>query len=477
MHRVLIRRPVFNVCAGLLLSLWGGAAAPAAAQDESGVMTAKDVLAMIEANGDYTLTMATADIAIAKARLDEAASGLMPRLSLSATSQLYRPSPTHTYPKDNAEAFGNLEVVQPLYDFGKTGAEVNAAGVDVSAAEDAELSVRNAMLLEGLALYYNLHASELQLRALNESNTSAYLTWNRAKENLALGRASPLDVAQALNEAERTRLDYYRERTRNAAYRLRLQELMGADLPEELITPPKPPRERPVEVDRDAFAEQVVQRNPELQVLDKQVEALALRRDGLGALPSLDAFGSVGSTSREIRGRNDYAVGARLSWPIFDGGVTGARKMRMAAEASRLVAKREAKKSELRMQAYQYLMERGDAYQQVIAALAAFDYTDKNLLMRQQLYGQERVADLGTAMVEHTGSEAGLVRATGAYYLVMARIATALGEHPGRALDAGFLTETIGIEAAPGGEFVPKAGTGFGQEDQNEVIKKPLGKP
>jgi outer membrane protein TolC len=476
MRRVSINRALSSGCAGIVFVVGVWLSGSAIAQDESGVMSVKDVLAAIEANGDFALTMAAADIAIAQARLDEATSGLMPRLSLSATSQLYRPSPTHTYPDDNAEAFGNLEVVQPLFDFGKTGAEMDAAGIEVAAAKDAESTVRNTMLLEGLALYFNLHASELQLRVLEESNTSAYLTWNRAKENLSLGRASPLDVAQALNVAERTRLDFYRERTRNAAYRLRLQELMGTALPEELITPPEPPVDRPVEVDRDGFAEQVISRNLELQILDKQVEALAMRRDGLGALPSLDAFGAVGATSREIRGRNDYAVGARLSWPIFDGGVTDARKMRMAAQTSRLLAQREAKKSELRMQAYQYLMERGDAYQQVIAALAAFDYSDKNLLMRQQLYDQERVADLGSAMVEHTASEAELVRATGAYYLVMARIAAVLGEHPGRGLEPDFLTQTIGLQVAPEGEFIPKAGTGFGQDDQDEVIKKPAEK-
>jgi outer membrane protein TolC len=458
------------------ISVVASSVAPALAQDLSSTLSAKDVLALISAHGDPSLAVADADTKIANARLDEATSGLMPRLSMSATSQLYRPSATHTYPDDNAEAYGSLDVVQPLYDFGKTGAEVNAAGAEVRAAEYAQTSTRNAMLLEGLALYFNLHASELQLRALNEASTSAYLEWNRAKDNLSYGRASPLDVAKALKFAEQSRLDYYRERTRNAEYRQRLQELMGADLPEELISPPKPPAKRPAQVDRDAFSKLVISRNLELQAMDKQIEAMAFRRGGVKAVPSLDAFGSLGSTSRELRGRNDYAVGARLSWPIFDGGVTNARKMRLAAEESRLVAKREAKKNDLRKKAYQFLMDLDDAYQQVIAALAASDYTDKNLLMRQQLYEQERVADLGTAMIERTGSEADLVRATGAYYMVMARIATALGEEPDRGLDDAFLTGELGLKAESQGGFTPKGGTGFGQEDQNEVIKKPLGK-
>jgi len=455
---------------GYAAVLFGLGSVSAAAQDET-VITAAHVLERIQTNGDYAIATAAANIDIARARLAEADAGLMPTLSLSATAELYRPSADKKYPEDNAETFGKLEVVQPIYDFGKRASARDAAGRETEAAEQALVSARNTVLLEGLALYYDLHASELEVRGLNESHTSAYIKWDRAKENLTLGRASPVDVAKALMLAEQRRLIYYREQSRNAGYRLRLEELMGETLPEELISPPKPPKAKPAEINREKFIAAVLERNPDVVALVKQSEAAGLRRGGVGATPSLDAFANTGYTTRDLRGRNDYAVGARLSWPIFDGGATAAKKTRLAAEQSRMNAKLEAKKSDLRRRALIAVMDLSDAYQRVISALAKHDYTSKNLLRRQQLYAQERVADLGSAMIGHTQAEAELVRATGAYRMVQARMAVLLGERPGRGIEPDFLAAQGFVEKS-GGSFVPKSGTGFGQDDQDEFKRQ-----
>lgn len=447
------------------VALVGLGGAPDLGADEA-VLTAADVLGAVEANGDYAITIAAADIDIAQARLQEAGAGLMPKLSLSASSQFYRPSAHQQYPNDNADAYGKLEVVQPIYDFGQTTSTRDAASKDAEAAEQLMNSARNTVLLEGLALYYDLHASELEVRALNESHTSAYLQWDRAKENFALGRASPVEVAEALKFAEKSRLTYFRERSQNAAFRLRLEELMGASLPEELIVPPKPPAAKHGAVDRKKFVAAVWDSNPELAALSKQAEASGLRRSAVAQSPSLEAYANTGYTTRDLRGRDDYAVGARVSWPIFDGGLTAAKKTRLAAEQSRLNAKFEAKKSDLRRRALTLLLSLDDTYQRVISARAQHDYTSKYLVQRQQLYAQERVADLGTAMVEHTSAEAELVRSTGAYLLVQAQLAVLLGEQPGRGIEPDFFAAQNLLDA-DSGDFVPKAGTGFGQEDEN----------
>jgi len=465
------------------MKIWGfavvaliGAGAVSAEAQEEVVITAPHVLERIDANGDYAIRSAAADIDIARARLAEADAGLMPKLSLSATGQFYRPSADKKYPSDNADAFAKLEVVQPIYDFGKRASAQDAAAKLAEAAEQSLTVARNTVLLEGLALFYDLHASELEVRGLNESHTSAYLKWDRAKEGLALGRASPVDVAKALTLAEQSRLVYYRERTRNAGYRLRLEELMGATLPEELISPPKAPKAKHADINREKFLAAVIARNPDLAVLAKQGEALGINRDGLGATPSLDAFANTGYTTRDLRGRNDYAVGARLSWPIFDGGATAAKKTRLAAEQSRLNAKIEAKKSDLRRRALGAVMSLDDAYQRILAALAQHDYTSKNLLRSQQLYAQERLAEIGSAMIGHTKAEAELVRATGAYRMVQARIAVLLGETPGRGIEPDFFAAQ-GLAEQSGGSFVPKSGTGFGQDDAEEFKRQDIVPP
>lgn len=290
------------------------------------VLSPDELLKAIAENGSASIDAAAADMGIARARVDEAGAGLMPKLTLSATGQLYRSAANGKYPDDNAEAYGILEVVQPLYDFGQSNSVRDAAGKVFEASEQKAALARHLVLLEGLALYYDLHASELERRSLYEAHTSAYLKWDRAKENLALGRASQIEVAEALAFVEQTRLRFYRERSRNAGYRLRLEELSGLKFAEELISPPKPPKTKPVEIDRKAFIDAVLANNEDVQALTQQAEAAGLRRDAIGAWPSLDAFANTGYSTRDLRGRNDYAVGARLSWPLFDGGATAAKK-------------------------------------------------------------------------------------------------------------------------------------------------------
>lgn len=450
--------------AAILLSAWTHTAT---AQEAAGEQTAQQILELIESNGAYAFAAAAADIDIARARRDKARSALYPRLSLNATGQGYQSS--QKWRDDNGDIYGALEVVQPLYDFGRTSAAIDAAASDVEAAEMALVYARNTVLLEGLALFYELHASELQLRASNEDHASAYVRWDRVKEQLGLGRASPLDVAEALALVERTRLTYYLERSRNNTYRIRLEELIAQSLPEELISPPPPPGSAPRIVDREDFALMVIKRNPQTASLMKQVEAARTRRGGVSNRPSLEAFGTVGQTSRSTRSRNDYALGARLSWPLFNGGIQDAEKNRLAAEESRLNAQLEIKRRRLRLQAFSVLMDRDDAYQRVISAKAAMDYAQKNLRRRQQLYAQERVADLGRAMIEYTGAEAELIRATGAFNIEMARIAVLLGLNPGQGLDDGFIGSVLGAVTAPDENYVPKGGSGFGQDDQNKV--------
>ncbi|HJN24902.1 MAG TPA: TolC family protein, partial [Rhodospirillales bacterium] len=335
-----------------------------AAQEQTSELSTLELLALIDANGKYAFAAAAADIDIARARLEEANSALYPSLSLDATGQRYQSA--QKYREDNAEVYGTLEVVQPIYDFGQSGAEIAAADSEVAAAQQALVTARNTVLLEGLALFFELHASELQLRAYNEIHASAYVRWDRIKEQMGLGRASPVDVAKALALVEKTRLNYYRERSRNFTYRIRLEELIGDTLPVELISPPRPPEKSPPEVDREEFSRIVAARNPEMLALMKQTGATKARRGAISSLPSVEAFGNVGHSSRDMRGRNEYAVGARLSWPLFDGGIKGAQRNRLAAQESRLNARVEIKRRQLRLKAYQTLMERDDSFQRVI---------------------------------------------------------------------------------------------------------------
>ena len=458
------------VVSALFIGLWATRDVAAQETAEEQQPTITEIL-QIEKNGNFSIDAAIADIDIANARRDAARAALYPRLTLSATGSVFRSS-SFAYRNERGEIYGDLEVVQPIYDFGKTSSAIEAAGKDTAAAADLLILARNSVLIEGMALFFDLHASELEMRSLYEAHSSSYVRWERSKEQLTLGQNSGVDVAKALTLVEQTRLVYYRERNRNIALRLRLEELTGHFIEEELFLPPAPPMASPPDLDRHKFVQLVIQKNPELMSLVKQAEAKGILRDGVGSRPNVEAFGNVGKTSRDLRRRNDYAIGARVSWPIFDGGIKQSHRSQLAAEESRINAAIGRKRSQLRIQAHEALLEIENSYQQVIAARAKLDYARRNLLRRQQLYQQDRVADLGRAMIENTAAEAGLVRATGIYLLDLARISVLLGQHPGEALKADFLTSLNELTGGPIEQYTPKSGSGFGQEDQDKTNRK-----
>lgn len=431
------------------------------------------VMDAIAKNGTHAFAEAEADIAIARARLDGARSGLMPRLGLSATGKYYETTVKANRADDDREIFGTLELVQPIYDFGQTYGQIRSKRAQLAAAEARALEARHTVMMEGLALYYDLHASELRLRALFEDHASAYVTWERAKERYDIGQLSQIDVARDLADVERTRLAYYEERARNGDYRVRLADLSGLVFGEELVSPPKPPADKPADVDLDAVTASAVEKNPGVIVLAREMEAVRAEREGTWPLPKLEAFGDINHYSRDLRGRDEWAAGARVSWPIFDGGLKVADRARLAGEEGKLSARLENAKRALRISLRKLVIGRENAYQRVIAARAKLEYSTRMLLQRQRQYEQERVTRLGSAMIDNTTAEADLVQATGIYTIANARLAMALGGSPEMALKADFLNTLTGGKATLQLEqFVPKVGSGFGQDDADKVNRK-----
>ena len=72
-------------------------------------------------------------------------------------------------------------------------------------------------------------------------------------------------------------------------------------------------------------------------------------------------------------------------------------------------------------------------------------------------------------MVKNSQAEAALISATGAYKLELAGIAVLLGDKPSKGLEDNYLASLLGPQKATSDDFVPKSGSGFGQDDQNKI--------
>ncbi len=468
------RRPAIRAFLGagaLAIMLTGAlAVAPsvAPAQETQPPLSPAKLLELIKANGKYAFAAAAADIDAAQARLDGALSNLYPRLTGSVSAKRYE-SKKAPETRDS-DVLSKLELVQPIYDFGQTYSRVKAARSNLSAAKERLRAARNIVLLEGLAVFFNLHTSELSMHSLNQAHAQAYVRWNSSKERLSLGRTDAINVSERLALVEKSRLAYYRQRSLNGTLRLRLEDLTGIDFTGELIDSPKPPSKRPKTVDTEKLVALAEKRNPEMAALAKRAEALAFERDGTATMPKIEAFGNLAGSSRESRGRDNWAFGARLTVPFYDGGTKRAERARISAEHSRITAEYEVRRRDLRRQIRQGLLDRGDSWQQIIAARAELDFAGRRLAYRQRLYEQERVADLGTGMINFSQAEADLMRAIGSFYVDSARLANLIGEDPARGLAESFPADVVGGAETPDEEqYSPKEGSGFGQPDQDKI--------
>ena len=261
------------------------------------------------------------------------------------------------------------------------------------AKPQAGITMEYAVMLRGVALFYDLHEAELRMRSVYEAHSSAYVRWGRARENLRMSRVTPRDVAKALALVEKTRLVFFKARTRVNTLRLDLQDLTGIKLPEEFSTPPSVPSIK---------------------------------------LPDL----------------------------IYDEILAHAKMTRAARNIRRAI--------------YDTLQDISNSWQAVITAQADLDYLKRELLYRQQIYQQDRATSLGSAMTDQTAGDADLVRAIGRYRLAVYRLSILLGNESADnltlsrgGLDAGYPFMAMGIDTSKQNErYVPKSGSGFGQDDQ-----------
>lgn len=435
---------------------------------QSPPLTPATFLAEVLAKGEIYFAEANADLATARARLDRARSNLFPVASLTYEAERYKS--TLGSEKDKVDIFGGVEVVQRIYDFGGTYDQINAARAGEDAAKLHYEEARNTVLMEALALFYGLHTSDIRVQALNQDHASAYVRWDRAKERMALGKRSSIDVAEKLALVEKSRLDLHHEQRRNVDLRLRLSDMSGLPFEAEMFNSPKGPNKRPPAIEVEHVQKLVTGNNPQLKRLAKKLDSLKLEAGASQNLPWIEAYGEVNHYSRHTRTRDEWAGGARLKWSFMDGGVKSAERARLNAEVRRTGAELERTRRGLIREARTVLIDRNNAWQQLIAARAQFDFAQKSLLQRQRLYEQDRVADLGRAMRDFTHSEVGVVRAAGNLQLVDARLAVMLGQGLEISLNENFIIDVLGKEAIDDERSIEtKKGSGFGQEDQNKI--------
>ena len=400
------------------------------------VPTPEALLQLISRSPLLAADAASADLA--RARLDQALSSLRPRLTGKVDGKRFSsmlPGETR-----DSDVRSSLELVQPVYDFGRSYSNINAARAG-QAAEDQDGKIRlNNLMLEGIALWYELHASDLEVQALQEENTIGFFIASRLEEKDVVGDANPIELMDARAARDKARYVYFKARSANLGIRLRLQELTGEAFTETTLTPDVP-EDPAFEVDTEKMIALVQQTYPLLQSLKSKRDAWQARARASGFFPRVEAYGKVAESTRNMRGRDDWAVGARLIVPLYDGGQGASKMAQGLAESTRLEAQIADVQRGLVRKTQMAWMGRKDARLRLSAARTAYKAGRHKLLLEQLQRSQDREASVGgaTARIGHVETE--LVRAIGDYRIAGLHLAVLLNRPLVESFTPNFLED------------------------------------
>lgn len=295
----------------------------------------------------------------AEAREREAASDLLPHLTLEALEKDGPPS---------APGFGfsglanstltqhtgaSIVLSQLLYDFGRTRHQTRARRFAAGAAGADEAAQRAYVALTAYQAYDNALLARRLAQVAQEDVAARELTVKQAQARFEAGLTSGVDVDLAQANLAQGQVGLVDARNGLQQAFADLNAAMGATDPDAytLEDPPAHPQSgtwpsaaapaRPLEQDVAAALRQ----RPELRSVEAQAQAAAeteraARASGLPLITGLVSGGYLNVAPSESSANHDHALGLKVSFPLYTGGqiqaeVAGARHQAAALRASR----------------------------------------------------------------------------------------------------------------------------------------------
>ncbi len=310
------------------------------------------------------------------------------------------------------EDFNNayLTLQKQLYDFNRTSLAQSAAQTQLQAELALERLAVSDYRQSVIQAFYDVLLADAAYTVENEQLAIEYVDLDHAKEELAVGKLSELDVAALDEPYQRTLVRRALAESQQRNTRAALADLLGFPnkLPETLVPPKQTDLLKRKLEDPKVLQSKALENNPELKAAQLMIEAaeLALQSAEKMNMPRIDAIGRAGwhsqvETLYEGRWRADLAV----SMPIFDGGLKDAQVDKAKAELN----KQRAMRLSLERQTRQAVLETALAIERLKTrqnqVKVAGDFAERYLDKSRTEYQFERKTDLGDSMVRVSRAE------------------------------------------------------------------------
>lgn len=368
-----------------------------------------------------------------------------PQLRLSADALHYDTLPQS---KQNLLGAGNedyllsLDASTILYS-PTLRAQVDIAAADYLISGERLRRVRQQVVYEVAASWYEVQRQQERLRADQASLEQLEAQEQVVRENFRLGRVAELDVLQITVRVADARQRVIASENGVRLATVQLRNAMGMDDAEALeLSPPA----EPIVADAAALAatadllEQAWLRRPEVLAAEAQLARIEAerRQAAAGLQPEVRA---VGSYSREGTSWPDYEqwfVGVRASLPLFDSGATRQAKAAAAANLEAGRADLETARQLVQLEVTQAQLRLREGAERVAASRTAVDEARRALEIERRSYelGMSSILDVLNTETATIRAAYNYTDAVSSLQTAQAQLTLALGADPATAFAA-----------------------------------------
>lgn len=390
------------------------AAPPPSAPARGQVLTLPEAIALA-LRQHPTIRAAQEGRTAADARVPQAQSGYFPRLDWISSWIRSKSFLSSTNSTSYSTLFKTgIEGRQLLLDFGKTTALVEEARANFRAS-DAELErIRQLVVLNVRQSYLFLLQARRLVGVADTSLQRAELNLRSARGFFDVGTKPKSDVTKAEVEVANARVAVIRARNAVRLAETSLANALGLDT----MTPPEVEdilTFTPAALDPQALLQEALRGRPELAQARARLEAAQAQLGGARAAfgPDLTLVGSYGGSTQDHSLHESWAVGATLSWNIFQGGFTVSKLRETQALAETARANYDTLELQVRTEVEQAVISVVEAAERIVATDKAVESARENLRLAQGRYdaGVGTILDLTDAQLSLSTTEADQVRA------------------------------------------------------------------
>ena len=304
-------------------------------------LTLQQTLKLAKKN-NRELQVAALTLQRSQAALRQAQGAWYPNLALSTelvqVDNQENPTDLNFETASSSPAFltGAVELNYNVFTFGKRSAQITTAQKQLQFDQLELERLRQQIRLDVVNTYYDLQEADEQVRISQAAVKNARLGLRDAQALEEGGLGTQLDIARATVQLKNAEQELIQAQTQQDLSSDRLTRILG--LSETIDVAAADPVEvgskwnRSLEEtiiqafqNRSEFKQQLTQRDISLQ---QRRVILSEVRPNLGLFANYQAVGELSQESKD-----GYAVGARVRWNFFDGGITAAAAKQEAVNA------------------------------------------------------------------------------------------------------------------------------------------------